>query len=269
MAEPEFDLIESMRPMGRITAMEMYGARGFVAHHNTDGWGHTAPVDAVGPGMWPMGAAWLSLHLWEHYDFGRDRDFLASTAYPIMKEAAEFLLDYLVDDGRGHLVTGPSTSPENSYRMSDGTVARMCMGPTMDTEITYALFTRVIEASQLLDLDADFRQKLLAARARLIPLKAGKRGQLQEWAEDYDEPQPGHRHISHLSALYPGDQISLRGTPDLAKAAHVSLDRRLSSGGGYTGWSRAWILNCWARLQEPELAYESLVALLRNSTLPN
>jgi len=115
MHEPLFDLIENMQPMGRETAKKMYGARGFVAHHNTDAWGHTAPVDSVGPGMWPMGAAWLSLHLWEHYAFGGDREFLAHRGYPIMKEAAEFLLDYLVDDGKGHLVTGPSTSPENRY----------------------------------------------------------------------------------------------------------------------------------------------------------
>jgi len=141
--------------MGRETAKKMYGAHGFVAHHNTDAWGHTAPVDSVGPGMWPMGAAWLSLHLWEHYAFGGDREFLAHRGYPIMKEAAEFLLDYLVDDGKGHLVTGPSTSPENRYRTSKGETARMCMGPTMDMEITYALFSRVIEASQLLGVDAD------------------------------------------------------------------------------------------------------------------
>src|SRR5579859_3991915 len=269
MHEPLFDLIENMQPMGRQTAKEMYGAHGFVAHHNTDAWGHAAPVDSVGPGMWPMGAAWLSLHLWEHYDFGRDREFLAHRAYPTMKEAAEFLLDYLVDDGKGHLVTGPSTSPENTYITSDGKHARMCMGPTMDMEITYALFSRVIEASELLGVDADFRQKLTAARARLLPLKIGKYGQLQEWAEDYDEAEPGHRHISHLFALYPGNEITLRGTPELAKAARVSLERRLKDGGGQTGWSRSWVLNCWARFEEAELAHDSLLVLLRHSTLPN
>jgi alpha-L-fucosidase 2 len=269
MHEPLFDLIESIQPMGRDTAQKMYGAHGFVAHHNTDGWGHTAPVDAFGPGMWPMGAAWLSLHLWEHYAYGGDREFLAHRAYPIMKEASEFLLDYLVDDGKGHLVTGPSTSPENTYLASDGKRARMCMGPTMDLEITYALFSRVIEASQLLGVDEDFRQKLVAARSRLLPLKVGKYGQLQEWAEDYEEAEPGHRHISHLFAFYPGNQITLRGTPELAKAVRVSLERRLKAGGGQTGWSRAWVLNVWARFEEAELAHESLLVLLRNSTLPN
>ena len=269
MHEPLFDLIENTQPMGRETAQRMYGAHGFVAHHNTDAWGHAAPVDSFGPGMWPMGGAWLSLHLWEHYDFHRDRDFLAHRAYPIMKDAAQFLLDYLVDDGKGHLVTGPSTSPENTYITPDGKRARMCMSPTMDTEITYALFSRVIEASQLLGVDAEFRQKLIAARARLLALKIGKYGQLQEWAEDYEEAEPGHRHISHLFAFYPGNQITLRGTPDLAKAVRVSLERRLKAGGGQTGWSRAWVLNCWARFEEAELAHDSLLVLLRKSTLPN
>ena len=269
MHEPLFDLIENMQPKGRETAKRMYGAHGFVAHHNTDAWGHATPVDSMGPGMWPMGAAWLSLHLWEHYDFHHDREFLSHRAYPTMKEAAEFLLDYLIDDGKGHLVTGPSTSPENTYITPDGKRARLCMGPTMDTEITYALFSRVIEASQLLGVDAEFRQKLVDARSRLLPLKIGKYGQLQEWAEDYEEAEPNHRHISHLFAFYPGNQITLRGTPDLAKAVRVSLERRLKAGGGQTGWSRAWVLNCWARFEEAELAHDSLLVLLRKSTLPN
>lgn len=269
MHEPLFDLVKNLLPMGRDTARRMYGARGFVAHHNTDAWGHAAPVDSFGPGMWPMGAAWLSLHFWDHFDFQRDRAFLAQWAYPIMKEAGEFFLDYLVEDGKGHLITGPSTSPENRYRMADGTVARMCMAPTMDMEILDALFGRLIEASELLVVDADFRAKLVAARARLLPLQIGRHGQLQEWAEDYDEPEPNHRHISHLFALYPGNQITLRGTPELARAARVSLERRLSAGGGYTGWSRAWIINFWARLEEGDLAHDSILVLLRQSTLPN
>ena len=269
MHQALFDLIKNILPMGRETARRMYGARGFVAHHNIDAWGHTAPVDSVGPGMWPMGAAWLSLHLWDHYDFQRDRTFLARSAYPIMKEAAEFFLDYLVEDGKGHLVTGPSTSPENRYRMADGTVARMCMAPTMDMEVLHALFGRVIQSSELLRVDADFRNKLIAARAKLLPLQIGRHGQLQEWAEDYDEPEPNHRHISHLFALYPGNQITLRATPELAKAARISLERRLAAGGGYTGWSRAWIINFWARLLEGDLAHDSILVLLRQSTLPN
>jgi alpha-L-fucosidase 2 len=238
-------------------------------HHNTDAWGHAVPIDGVGSGIWPMGAAWLSLHYWDHYDFTRDGEFLAKRAYPVMKEAAEFFLDYLIDDGKGHLITGPSLSPENRYKAPDGAAAKLCMGPTMDTEITQALFSRVIEASQLLNVDAEFRKKLEAARLRLAPLKIGKHGQLQEWLEDYDEPDPGHRHISHLFALHPGNQITLRGTPELARAARTSLERRLQAGSGHTGWSRAWIINFWARLAEGDTAHENIVALLAKSTHPN
>ena len=267
--EPLFELIDSAREDGRRVARNLYGARGFVIHHNTDIWGDAVPIDGVGSGIWPMGGAWLSLHLWEHYDYTRDRQFLARRAYPVMKEAAEFFLDYLVDDGHGYLVTGPSISPENRYQTTDAQIAKLCMGPTMDLEITRALFTRVIAASQLLNIDADFRQRLITARDRLPPLKIGKHGQLQEWLEDYDEPDPGHRHVSHLFALHPSNEITLRATPQIAKAARVSLDRRLQAGSGHTGWSRAWIINFWARLEEGDLAHENILALLAKSTLPN
>ena len=266
---PLFDLVENARADGRNLAKNLYGARGFVIHHNTDGWGHAGPIDGVHAGIWPMGGAWLSLHLWDHYDYTRDLSFLANRAYPLMKEAAEFFLDYLVEDGNGHLITGPSISPENQYRAPDGRVVKLCMGPTMDTQITQALFSRVMEASQLLGADAPFRNKVAVARERLPSMKIGKHGQLQEWLEDYDEPQPGHRHMSHLFALHPGNQITLRGTPELARAARVSLERRLQAGSGHTGWSRAWIINFWARLEERELAHENIVALLSKSTLPN
>jgi len=267
--QPLFDLIDNFRDSGRRTAREMYGARGIVAHHNTDAWGHTEPLDGVGPGMWPMGAAWLSLDLWEHYDFTRDREFLARRAYPVLREVAEFLLDYLVDDGHGHLISGPSVSPENRYKTADGTVARLCMGPYMDTEIARAVFTRVIAAGEILGQDAEFRRKAAAARDKLLPFRIGRYGQLQEWMEDYDEPEPGHRHVSHLFALYPDHQITPRATPDLAKAARISLERRLSHGGGGTGWSRAWVVNLWARLGDGDQAHASLIELLRHSTLPN
>jgi alpha-L-fucosidase 2 len=267
--EPLFDLIDNARPDGRSVARKLYGARGFVVHHNTDLWGHAVPIDAARYGLWPTGGAWLSLHLWEHYDFTRDRRFLARRAYPLMKEAAEFLLDYMVEDGEGRLVTGPSISPENSYRTAEGATGTLCMGPTMDTQIAHALFTRVAESSRLLGVDADFRARVEAARAKLPPLKIGRHGQLQEWLEDYDEPDPGHRHISHLFALHPGEQITLRGTPELARAARVSLERRLQAGSGHTGWSRAWIINFWTRLEEGELAHENIRALLGKSTLPN
>jgi alpha-L-fucosidase 2 len=267
--EPLFDLIDSARGPGRETAKAYYGAGGFVIHHNTDLWGDSAPIDGVGSGIWPMGGAWLALHLWDHYDFTRDAKFLASRGYPVLKEAAEFLLDYLVDDGHGHLVTGPSLSPENRFLLPGGGFASLCMGPYMDIEIAYALFSRVMEAARILGVDLAFRQKVAAARDRLPAFKIGKYGQLQEWQEDYEEREPGHRHISHLFALHPGSQITPRGTPELARAARVTLERRLSSGGGHTGWSRAWIINFWARLEDGDKAYENVLALLRKSTLTN
>ena len=267
--EPLYDLLKNAIPDGQRVAKEMYGAGGFVAHHNTDFWGHAVPIDGAQWGLWPMGAAWLSLHLWDHYDYTRNRAFLADSYQVVMKQVAQFFLDYLVEDGKGHLVTGPSISPENRYRLPDGTVGKLCMGPTMDIQILHALFTRVAAMSSLLNVDPDFRQKVLTARDRLPTLKIGKHGQLMEWQEDYDEPDPGHRHISHLFGLHPGNQITLRGTPELAKAARVSLERRLQAGSGHTGWSRAWIINFWARLEAGDLAHENLVALLAKSTLPN
>ena len=269
MHEPLFDLIDNAKPDGRHVAQALYHARGFVIHHNTDIWGDAVPIDGVGSGVWPMGGAWLSLHEWDHYDFTRDRDFLARRAYPTMKEAAQFLLDYMVDDGHGHLITGPSLSPENRYRTKDGVVAKLCMGPYNDTEIARALFTRVIQSSEILGIDADFRKQVAAARERLEPFKIGKHGQLQEWLEDYDEPEPGHRHMSHLFAFHPDNQITLHGTPELARAARVTLERRLAAGGGQTGWSRAWVINMWARFEEGEKAYESILALFAKSTLPD
>jgi alpha-L-fucosidase 2 len=266
---PLFDLVDKAREDGRHVAKTMYGARGFVIHHNTDAWGHASPIDGVRSGIWPMGGAWLALHFWDHYDFTRDREFLRARAYPVLKEASEFLLDYMVVDPENRLVTGPSISPENQYKLPDGTTAALVMGPYMDTEIAFALFGRTIQSSEILAIDSDLRSRLEAARRRLAPLKIGKYGQLQEWLEDYEERDPGHRHISHLFALHPGNQITLRGTPDLAQAARVTLERRLAAGGGGTGWSRAWIINFWARLEEGERAHENLVALLANSTQPN
>jgi alpha-L-fucosidase 2 len=266
---PLFDLIDRGKEDGRRVAKALYGAGGFVMHHNTDLWGHAVPIDQAGSGVWPMGAAWLSLHLWDHYDFTRDRTFLRDRAYPTMKEAAQFLLDYMVIDTKGHLITGPSLSPENRYKLPDGTNARVCMGPTMDTSIVHALFSRLIAASEILGVEPDFRQRLVSARGKLTPLQIGKHGQIMEWLEDYDEQDPGHRHISQLFALSPGNQITPRGTPELAKAARATLDRRLANGGGHTGWSRAWIINFWARLEDADKTYENIVALLAKSTLPN
>jgi alpha-L-fucosidase 2 len=269
LTAPLFDLIENGRQNGRQVAKFYYNAGGFVMHHNTDLWGDAVPIDLAASGVWPMGAAWLTLHMAEHYDFTRDRKFLAERAYPVMKEVAQFYLDYLVDDGKGHLITGPSLSPENTYRTPSGERAAVTMGPTMDTEILQQFFGRFLEASDILKIDPDFRAKVAAAKAKLLPFRIGKWGQIQEWMEDYDETEPGHRHISHLFALFPGDQITPFYTPELAKAARATIDRRLANGGGGTGWSRAWIINFFTRLQDGDKAYENLTALLSRSTLPN
>jgi alpha-L-fucosidase 2 len=266
---PLFDLIERMRVPGRITAETMYGCRGFMAHHNTDIWADTAPQDTYLPAsFWPMGVAWLCLHLWEHYEFGRDKDFLAQ-AYLTMKEAALFLLDYLIEGPDGLLVTCPSVSPENTYMLSNGESGEMCAGASMDFQIIQALFCACIESAKILETDEAFSRELDDALKRLPQPAIGKYGQIQEWMEDYEEMEPGHRHISHLFGLYPGNQFSVERTPELAVAARVTLERRLANGGGHTGWSRAWIINFWARLQDAAKARENVMALLSHSTLPN
>jgi alpha-L-fucosidase 2 len=262
---PLLDFIGSLVESGRRTAKVHYGARGWVVHHLTDIWGFTTPADGVW-GVWPMGAAWLAQHLWEHYLFTGDRRYLERQGYPLMKETALFILDFLVEDPQGRLVTNPSHSPENSFRKPDGTVSMFTYGATMDLMIIHDLFTRCIAASEELKTDEAFRKELQSALRRLAPLQvSAKTGRLQEWIEDYEEPEPGHRHMSHLFGLHPGSQITLRGTPELAAAARKSLEYRLAHGGGHTGWSRAWLVNFWARLEEGDRAYENLKALLQHS----
>jgi alpha-L-fucosidase 2 len=264
-----FDLLDSTRAFGAATARKYFNARGFVVNHNTDIWGDSIPVDHVQAGVWPLGAAWIALHLFSHYAYSLDAAFLRDRAYPRLKEIAEFFLDYLVPAPDGTLLSGPSQSPENKYKLPHDGTASLCMSPAMDTEIIRAIFDRVSRCSKILGVDAPLRAQVEAAAKRLPPFKIGKTGALQEWNEDYAETEPGHRHISHLFALYPDHQITLRETPDLAKAARAVLERRLASGGGSTGWSRAWIVNCWARLEDGEAAHDSLLALLRNCTRPN
>lgn len=266
---PLFDMIERLRVNGRVTAKVMYGARGFAAHHNTDIWADTAPQDTYMPAsFWPLGAAWLVLHMWEHYRFSGDKEFLAE-AYETMKEAALFVIDFMVEGPSGELVTCPSVSPENTYKLPSGEQGVFCYGSSMDMQIIDALLKACSEAGEQLEIDSAFRKELEEIRSRLPQPKIGRFGQLQEWIEDYEEKEPGHRHISHLFALHPGDRITARGTPDLAEAARVTLERRLAGGGGHTGWSRAWIINFWARLEEGERAHENVMALLAKSTLPN
>jgi alpha-L-fucosidase 2 len=267
--EPLFDHIERMLPSGRRTAREMYGCRGFVAHHNTDIWGDCAPQDIYLPAThWPLGAAWLCLHLWERYLFTLDVEHLKQS-YPIIKEAAEFFIDYLIPMPDGQLVTCPSVSPENTYVLPNGESGTLCVGPEMDSQIIRALFNAWIESGKILDTDYDLREIALDIVERLPKPKIGKYGQLQEWLEDYEELEPGHRHISHLFGLHPGNQISPRKTPELAEASRITLERRLAHGGGHTGWSRAWIINIWARLEDAQKAYDNVAALLGHSTLPN
>ncbi len=261
-----FDHIERMRENGRVTARKMYHCGGAVCHHNTDIWGDTAPQDKWLPGtLWPMGLAWLCTHIYEHYLFTGDKDFLAEK-YDTLREAAEFFVDYLIEDEKGRLVTSPSVSPENTYITKDGAKGTICQGPSMDSQILHFLFTAVIESSEILDEDRNFAEMLRQLRDKLPQPEIGKYGQIMEWAEDYDEAEPGHRHISQLFALYPYNLITKRHTPELADAAKATLIRRLTHGGGHTGWSRAWIINMWARLHEGKLVGENIAALLAHST---
>jgi len=268
--EPFFHLVESLRPRGRKTAKDVYNCRGFVAQYTTDPWWWTSPSGRVQYGMWPTAAAWCCQHLWEHYAFVGDQEYLRNRAYPVMKEAAEFFLDFLVKDPKtGKLVCGPSISPENRFRPPNGRPTSLTMGPAMDQQIIYDLFTNCIKAAEILGINDQFITQVKTARQNLAGPKIGSDGRLMEWNEEFAEPEPGHRHISHLFALHPGRQITVSGTPELAAAARKSLEYRLAHGGGHTGWSRAWIINFWARLQDGEKAYENVIALLQKSTLPN
>ena len=266
---PLFDLLEKVREDGRKTAKEMYGCSGYVCHHNTDLWGDTAPQDLWMPAtIWPMGGAWLALHVFEHYEYTQDKDFLREK-YSLMREAAEFFTDYLIENKDGKLVTCPSVSPENTYLTESGVKGCLCTGPSMDSQIIAVLFEDVIKSSEILDTDHDFAEKLKAMLEKLPKPEIGKYGQIKEWAVDYDEVEIGHRHISQLFALYPADLITPYKTPKLSDAARATLIRRLIHGGGHTGWSRAWITNMWARLFDSNMVYENLQKLIAYSTHPN
>ena len=267
---PLFDLLERVCENGRITAKEMYGIdRGFVCHHHTDIWGDTAPQDTWIPStIWPTGGAWLALHIFEHYEYTLDKDFLADK-YHIMKEAAEFMTEFLIEDSEGRLITCPSVSPENTYVTEKGARGCLCAGPSMDSQIITVLFSDVIKASEILDKDHEFAKKLAEMLEKLPHPEVGKYGQIKEWAVDYDEVDIGHRHVSQLFALHPADLITPEKTPKLADAARATLVRRLIHGGGHTGWSCAWITNMWARLHDGRMVYENLKKLLAHSTNPN
>jgi alpha-L-fucosidase 2 len=267
---PLFDFVDMLREPGRRTAKVAYGARGFVVHYTTTPWGQLALTGNTQYGLWQGGGGWLARHFWEHYLFTGDRAFLRDRAWPVLKEAAEFYLDFLVEDPRtGKLCAGPASSPENRYKTADGKNVDVDIAPAMMQEIVADTFDTIAKAGEILAIEPEFREKVKASRARLAPLKIGRYGQIQEWSQDFEEAEPGHRHMSQLYALHPGDQIGMRRNPELAAAARKTIERRLAHGGGHTGWSRAWIINFWARLEDGDAAHENLLALLRKSTLPN
>lgn len=278
--QPLFDHLERMRIHGRKVAREMYGCRGFVAHHNTDIYADCAPQDnCMSSTFWVMGAAWLSTHVWTHYAYTKDQDFLLK-AYPIMAEAALFFLDYM-EEKNGYLVTNPSSSPENTYIMPNGESGCVCIGSAMDMEILRDLFTECCEAAKILKENINtcvipsvtnvslLQGQIEEALKKLPPIRIDSTGRIMEWMEEYEEKELGHRHMSHLYALYPSDQISVDQTPELAEAAKKTLKTRLSHGGGHTGWSRAWIINFYAKLRDAESAAENIRLMLTNSTYPN
>jgi len=271
--EPLFDLIEGLSKTGARTAETNYGCRGWVSHHNVDVWRQSAPV-GVGQGSptwanWCMSGAWLCAHLWEHYAFGGNREFLRARAYPIMKSAAEFCLDWLIERKDGRMTTCPSESTENNFKTPDGRTAETSDGCTMDMALISELFANCIEAARVLGIDNHFASRLSRTRERLIPYQVGKFGQLQEWSRDFEEATPGQRHMSHMYPLFPGGEFTARRNREFWQAARVSLERRLAAGGAYTGWSRSWAINFWARLLDGEKAYESLSMLFQRSTGPN
>lgn len=269
--QPLFDFMQRLAEPGAKTARAMYGARGWVVHHLTDPFGYTAPADGIW-GVWPMGAAWLARHVWEHYLFTGDRGFLERQGYALMKGAAEFVLDFLVEApagtaAAGKLVTAPSHSPENKFRKADGTEAMFTYAATMDIAICRDLLTNTARAAETLGRDADFRRQCLEAASRLPELRISPRtGRLMEWIEDYDEPEPQHRHVSHLYSLHPAELIDLHETPGLAAAARKTLEAR---GDRSTGWSTAWKMTFWARLGDGERAYRLWRILLETCTLKN
>ncbi len=263
MHEPLLSWIQSLARTGKVTAKEFYNANGWVAHHNSDLWALSNPVGDRGAGdpvwaNWAMGGNWLSQHLYEHYLYTGDKKFLAARAYPVMKEAARFTLDWLVEDKNGYLVTAPATSPENKFKDAAGNQQAVSVATTMDMSIIRDLFANVIEAANVLGTDNAFRDLLIAKQKKLYPLKIGSKGQVQEWYKDFPETDIHHRHVSHLFGLYPGREISPL-TPAYFAAARKTLEIRGDDG---TGWSKGWKINWWARLQDGDHAYSLIRQLL-------
>jgi len=269
--EPLVDFIDRVAVEGAKTARITYGADGWVCHHTSDAWAFTVPIGLTVWGMWPHGGGWLVRHPWEHYLHSGDEVFLAERAFPLMRGAAEFYLDYLVEDpATGRLVAGPSSSPENTFITDEGQHADIGMGNSMDQEIIWDCFTNLIDAATVLErLDDPVVVEAIAARERLAMPQIGDDGRLMEWSRPFREAEPGHRHMSHLYGLHPGAQFTLDAAPEMLAAARKTLEFRLAHGGGHTGWSRAWLVNFFARLREGDEAYANLRRLLEKSTLPN
>lgn len=267
---PLFNYLKDLSEYGEKTAMKVYGSPGWVAHTVANIWGYTAPGQSVNWGLHPTGGAWLATHLWTHYTFTQDKEFLRREAYPILKKAADFFLDYMVEDPKfGYLMTGPSTSPENSF-LYNGVELSLSMMPTCDRVLVYETFMSCVEASRILGIDETYRNKLETALSKLPPFQIGRAGTIQEWFCDFDLAHPNHRHSSHLLALYPFNQISIVQTPDLAKAAAQSIHNQLHAENWEdVEWSRANMINFYARLKDPQKAYNSLTTLQQDFAREN
>lgn len=287
--EPFLEFASALRENARKTAQDVYGCRGTVAHHTTDVWRFTDPFGMVQYGMWPMGCGWNSRHFMDHYDFCGSEEFLRDQAWPVIKDAALFFLDWLAEDPKtGNLVSGPSSSPENRFFVPGATwtidpqadreatrkfyspengVCNLVMGPSMDQQIIWETFTNCLRCADILAIDDPVVGEVKRALSRLAETKIGSDGRLMEWAEAFEEPEPGHRHISHIYGVYPGFQFV--DQPDYLAAGRKSIEHRLAHGGGHTGWSRAWLINVWARLKDADHAWEDVRQLLIRSTLPN
>ncbi len=269
---PFMDYIERLVPSGQKTARDLYSCRGFLAGHGSDVWHSAVPFGKVQYGQWVVGGAWCTQHFMEHYRFTQDKTFLKERAYPILKESALFFLDWLVEDpATGKLVSGPSTSPENRFIIpgTQNEWSNLTMGPSMDQQIIWDVFSNTLEAAKILDIDDAFTKEVEKALANLALPQIGSDGRLMEWTEEFTEFDPGHRHISHLFGLYPGRQYNLNDNPKMVAAARKTIDARLAQGGGHTGWSRAWIINFWARFKNADKAHHNLEMLFKKSTYNN
>ncbi len=263
------EFMEKLTVPGAVTAQKMYGARGWTMHHLTDVFGRTGVADGVW-GVTPLDGPWMTFPLYRHFEFTRDTAYLRDI-YPVLKGSAEFIIDFLVESPEGYLVTNPSHSPENAFFVPGTNKkerSQLTYSATTDIQMINELFDIITASTRVLDTDHLFSEKIEAIREKLPPVQIGENGTIQEWIQDFEEVEVGHRHMSHLLGLYPLAQITTE-TPQLFEAAQKTIERRLSSGGGHTGWSRAWIINFFARLQDGEKAYENLHALLAKSTLPN